>query len=291
MKSLDAELPSAIAAHVSDLLLGLGAGAVSEEKKRDGRVLLRAYFHEETDIGEVTAAAVEFSAFLEAPGPPPIFTSSRVKSEDWENWKSFLGPVRASRRVTVKPPWKKCESAPGGVAVEINPARAFGTGHHETTRICLEYLDDILERFKGCSVLDLGCGSGVLAISAVRLGAGVAFCADTDFTAAVETFSNSARNSVNDRTKIWCGSIQSARGKFDVIVCNTSKSTLVSLRDSIMDRLSRRGFLIVSGVLESEIGELADIYESSGYDVVDRRTEGEWAGALLRPKSKDGKRT
>ena len=285
MKRLTIELPRNMASSVSDLLLGLEAGAVSEELREDGEPLVHAYFKEKTDIEEIITAVKEFSTLFGENTETVRFTTRYIDQKDWEGWKSYLKPVRASRRIVIKPPWEKQYQAEQGTrVVEINPGNAFGTGHHETTRICVSYLDEIIEKSPGCSVFDVGCGSGILAICSIKLGAGISFCADIDFKATRETISNSARNKISEKVKVWCGSVDCTRRKFDVVVSNTSRDTLISMKDSLRDRLLPSGYLIVSGIQANEKKEVARIYGNSGYDIVSGKVEGGWAGLLLRLK-------
>lgn len=285
MKKLTIELPRKMAAPVSDLLLGLDAGAVSEEQIEDEEPLIHAYFKEKTDIEGIITAVKEFSTLFDENTEALRFTTRYIDQQDWEGWKSYLKPVRVSRRIVIRPPWEKQYQAEQGTQiVEINPGNAFGTGHHETTRICVSYLDEIIEKSPGCSVLDVGCGSGILAICSVKLGADVSFCADIDLKAARETISNSARNKTSDKVKVWCGSLDCTRKRFDVVVSNTSRDTLISMKDSLRGRLLPLGYLIVSGIQANEKEEVAGIYGNSGYDIVSGKVEGEWAGLLLRLK-------
>lgn len=285
IKRLTVELPREMAAPVSDLLLGLEAGAVSEEHRENGEPLVHAYFKEKTDFKEIIAAVKEFSTLFDENTEAVRFTTRYINQEDWEGWKSYLKPVRASRRIVIRPPWEKQYQAERGTkAVEINPGNAFGTGHHETTRICVSYLDEIIGEFPRCSVFDVGCGSGILAICSIKLGADISFCADIDFKAARETILNSARNKTSDKVKVWCGSVDCTRKKFDVVVSNTSKDTLISMKDSLRDRLLPLGYLIMSGIQADEKEDVAGIYGNSGYDIVSGKVEGGWAGLLLRLK-------
>lgn len=285
MKRLTIELPGEMAAPVSDLLLGLGTGAISEEQRENGEPLIHAYFKEETDIAGIITTVRKFSAPFGENAEGMRFTTRYINQADWEGWKSYLKPVRASRQIVIKPPWEKQYRAERGIrVVEINPGNAFGTGHHETTRICVSYLDEIIEKYPGCSVFDVGCGSGVLGICSVKLGASISFCADIDFKAARETISNSARNAVSDKVKVWCGSTDCTQKKFDVVVSNTSKDTLISMKENLEQRLFATGHLIVSGIQANEKGEVAEIYGNSGYDIVSGKVEGGWAGLLLRLK-------
>ena len=285
MKRLTIELPREMAASVSDLLLGLEAGAVSEEQGEHGELLIHAYFEEKKDIAGVITTVKEFLTLLDENAEAVQFTTRHIRQADWEGWKSYLKPVRASRRIVIKPPWEKQYQAEQGTeVVEINPGNAFGTGHHETTRICISYLDQIIGEHPGCSVFDVGCGSGILGICSIKLGADVSFCADIDFKAARETISNSAANGTSDRVKVWCGSVYCTRKKFDVVVSNTSRDTLISMKNSLRERLLPMGHLIVSGIQASDKQEISKIYRNSGYDMVSGKVEGGWAGLLFMPK-------
>ena len=285
MKRLTIELPREMAASVSDLLLGLEAGAVSEEQGEHRKLLIHAYFEEKTDIAGVITTVKDFLTLLDENAGAVRFTTRYIKQADWEGWKSYLKPVRASRRIVIKPPWEKQYQAEQGTqVVEINPGNSFGTGHHETTRICISYLDEIIGEHPGCSVFDVGCGSGILGICSIKLGAGVSFCADIDFKAARETISNSAANGTSDRVKVWCGSVCCTRKKFDVVVSNTSRDTLISMKKSLKQRLLPMGHLIVSGIQPSDKQEIAGIYRNSGYDMVSEKVEGGWTGLLFSLK-------
>ena len=285
VKRLTIELPKEMAASVSDLLLGLEAGAVSEEQGEHGKLLIHAYFEEKTDVAGVITTVKEFLGLLDENAEAVRFTTRYIKQADWEGWKSYLKPVRASRRIVIKPPWEKQYQAEQGTEViEINPGNAFGTGHHETTRICISYLDEIIGKHPGCSVFDVGCGSGILGICSIKLGAGVSFCADIDFKATIETISNSAANGTSDRVKVWCGSVYCTRKKFDVVVSNTSRDTLISMKNSLKERLFPMGYLIVSGIQASDKQEIAGIYRNSGYDMVSEKVENGWAGLLFSLK-------
>ncbi len=279
---LTAEIPVHITVEVSDLMLGLGAQAVSEESREFKNPLVHAYFEQETDTSTINQTINDFLFLLDPDSEPVRFYSQIIKPKDWEEWRSHLKSVRASRRITIRPPWERQQSAEKErVNVEINPAAAFGTGHHETTKICIGFLDEILEDHTLSRVLDIGCGSGVLAICSVLLGAHMATCVDIDSNAIKETLLNSRRNGVSDKIRVLCGSIDCVCEKFDVIMSNTSKETLISMKDQFRKRLLPQGYLIISGILITEKNQIKSIYKNSGYDVINHKSQGEWAGILF----------
>ena len=283
MTRLTIELPEKMMAVVSDLLLGFRAGAVTEEQEKSEGALIHAYFEKQTDITEIITTVKQFCALFDENPEVLRFTARYITEADWEGWKSYLKPVRASRRIAIRPPWEtQYQAGAGRMTVEINPGNAFGTGHHETTRICVGYLDEIIEKSPGCSVFDVGCGSGILAICSIKLGAGISFCADIDFKAARETISNSARNATSGKVKVWCGSVDCTQKKFDVVVSNTSKDTLILMKDLLRERMLPNGHLILSGIQAREKRKVEEEYGNSGYDIISEKVEGEWAGLLFK---------
>ncbi|MCY4263126.1 MAG: 50S ribosomal protein L11 methyltransferase [Candidatus Dadabacteria bacterium] len=283
MKRLTIDLPQKMVAFVSDLLLGLRAGAVTEELENSTGTLIHAYFEKETDIRDIITTIKQFCILLDENPEALRFTSQYITKADWEGWKSYLKPVQASRRIVIRPPWEiQCQAVEGTKTVEINPGNAFGTGHHETTKICVGYLDQIIEKFPGCSVLDVGCGSGILAICSIKLGAEISLCVDIDFKAAREAISNSVRNAVSDKIKVCCGSADCTQKKFDVVVSNTSKDILISVKNILRQRTLPHGNLILSGIQVDEKHKVAEAYRNSGYDIVSETIDGQWAGLLFK---------
>lgn len=193
----------------------------------------------------------------------------RIDEQDWaETWKAGLEPVRVGELV-VTPPWH----ATGDPAeVVIEPAQAFGTGHHETTAGCLATLQQL--RLQGARVLDVGCGSGVLGIAAARLGAAIVVAVDTDPLAVEAARSNAASNGVE--IDVRDGSVWAAEGAFDVVIANLDTSTLVALAATLAARLATAGTLVASGVSTERVGEPLAAFTAAGLQV-DVRTGAEWA--------------
>ena len=174
----------------------------------------------------------------------PAHRIERLADREWaREWLKDFGPMRFGERLWICPHGIEVD-AEDAVVVRLDPGLAFGTGTHPTTAMCLEWLDSV--DMVGKSVLDYGCGSGVLAIAALKLGAATATGMDIDPQAMIATRQNAAENDVNVTV---CGSDEELEGTFDVVVANILAGPLVEFADSITSRLASRGMLALSGVL------------------------------------------
>lgn len=198
----------------------------------------------------------------------------QLAEQDWsERWKAGLEPVRVGALV-VTPPWL----ATGGAdEIVIEPAQAFGTGHHETTAGCLAALQE--RRLAGARVLDVGTGSGVLAIAAARLGAAAVIAVDTDPLAVDAAASNAAANRV--RVDVRPGSAQDVDGQFGTVLANLDTATLCALAGTLAARLGPDGILIASGVSNERAGEALAALRAAGLDTTER-AGAEWTMLTAR---------
>jgi ribosomal protein L11 methyltransferase len=218
---------------------------------------------------------------LQAFGLRPIGDlSSRIVHEaDWaEAWKAHFPVLRIGRRVVIRPTWRRHRRAPGDVVLALDPGMAFGTGLHPTTRLCLAALEVLGERgsLEGARVLDVGCGSGILAIAAVRLGAASAFGVDTDPIAVEATVANARRNRLVRRIRARQGSLPSGGPLADVALANLIASVLVALAGPLRAELRPGGTLLASGIFVDREGEVREAFEGVGLRVAGRWAEGEW---------------
>lgn len=207
---------------------------------------------------------------------PEAVAESHPLSPGWEEaWKAFFTPIAIGERLLVLPPWLS-PSGDGRVAVVIDPGAAFGTGQHPTTRLCLEALERELR--PGMRVLDLGTGSGVLAIAAARLGAGWVLGLDTDPAAVKAARENVARNSVAATITIQEGSLEESApfAPFDLLLVNISSQVLIALVPSLGPKTKPGGILIASGFLEESLPAIISALEGASWQKRDVRTEGEW---------------
>ncbi len=250
----DATAPFLVTAHVSD---GPAAAAAIDSTER-------ALWH------------------LQAFGLRPV-GELRVRSVDdvtWtEAWKEHYATQRIGR-VVIAPSWAGEEPAgPDDVVITLDPGMAFGTGLHPTTRGCLTMLQEVDPMPE--VVLDVGCGSGVLAIAALRLGARRAVGIDTDQLAVEATRANADRNGLADAIDVRPGSLGERGGPYELIVANLVAAVLIELAPRLATHLGRTGILLASGIIEPRAAEVVDAMHAAGLSVGARRDDGEWVSLRL----------
>ncbi len=256
----------AVGAEVRDASISPMPGAA---RPRGGRALVIAFFPSRADAERAAAA-------LGRDGPV-----AEVADEDWNAaWKRGLAPFTIGR-VFVRPSWIEADPPPGAVEVVLDPGMAFGTGRHATTALCLASIDRLLLERPGVDVLDVGTGSGLLAIAAAKLGAGRVAATDTDPEALRTARENALRNAV--ALELSLGSTP-PEGAFPVVVANIVAGTLVALAPELARRVAPGGVVLVSGILAGQEGEVRAAYEAQGlvhhpsYDAA----QGEWRLLALR---------
>jgi ribosomal protein L11 methyltransferase len=227
------------------------------------------------------AEAAEALGHLQAFGLRPIgeLTTRIVHEADWaEAWKAHFPVLRVGRRLVIRPTWRRHRRSPDDVVLALDPGMAFGTGLHPTTRLCLAAVESLADRghLTDARVLDVGCGSGILAIAALKLGAREALGVDTDPIAIDSTTANAARNRLARRLLAREGSLPSGSGPFEVVLANLIASVLIALGPLLRDELRPGGVLLASGIFVDREAEVRTAFESAGLDVVGRSDEGEW---------------
>jgi ribosomal protein L11 methyltransferase len=221
--------------------------------------------------GALQAASIEASVSLH-----------EVDEEDWaESWKAFFHVERFGERLVVVPSWREFTPAPDDVVLLLDPGMAFGTGQHETTRMCMEAIERTAH--PGMRVLDAGCGSGILAIAAAKLGASDVFAVDIDANCVRVTESNARANGVSDIVRARTGSLgaawpfpSSADPRFDVAVANIIARVIVELAPALAASLVPGGRLIVSGIIGEREPEAAAALVAADLSVESTRAMGDW---------------
>lgn len=240
-------------------------------------------------VERAVAATTEALGHLQAFGLRPIgeLRTRRVDEADWaEAWKAHFPVLRIGRRLVVRPTWRRHRRGPDDVVLALDPGMAFGTGLHPTTRLCLGAIEALADRgvLEGARVLDVGCGSGILAIAAVRLGAAQGLGVDTDAIAVEATEANAHRNRLARRIRARPGSVPSGEPPFDVVLANLIAGVLVPLAAALRDELRPGGSLLASGIFVDREDEVRGAFEGAGLDVVGRWSEGDWVALeAVRP--------
>lgn len=271
---------------ISDFLIGLNALGVSEEPIDNEKFNISAIFPIETQLEPVIDKIKKYMEFLENQFNN-IYTDGitveQIDRSSWEIWKSVLKTVKASKKIVISPPWEKYEPKDQETSIVINPSMAFGTGHHETTKLCIQFIEALAEKNKFRSILDAGCGSAILSIAAIKLGFKEAIAFDIDPVAVKEAKENLIRNSVWDQIKIFCGYIESVKNKFHIIVANISVEAILLMKHSLKSKLKKDGFLILSGIPTMRKEETITGIKSVGFSIVQEKVDGEWVALLFRP--------
>jgi ribosomal protein L11 methyltransferase len=229
----------------------------------------------------LAAEASEALGHLQAFGLRPIgeLTTRLVHEADWaEAWKAHFPVLRVGRRLVIRPTWRRHRRSPDDVVIALDPGMAFGTGLHPTTRLCLAGVESLADRglLDGARVLDVGCGSGILAIAAAKLGAPDALGLDTDPIAVESTLANADRNRLGRRIAARQGSLPSGDGPFDVVLANLIASVLIDLSALLRDELRPGGVLLASGIFIDREAEVRESFSKVGLEVAGRSEEGEW---------------
>jgi ribosomal protein L11 methyltransferase len=202
-----------------------------------------------------------------------------VPQADWATeWRRGFGAQRIGKRLLLHPSWKPAESKPGDVVLTIDPENAFGSGDHETTRLVLQVLDERVDG--GERVLDVGCGSGILSIAALRLGATSAIATDIEEDSVIVTARNAELNGVAPRVRASTLPFAEVDGVFDIVLANIETRVLVQMPKDLQARLAPDGLLVLSGILTPERDELLAAYASMKLEQC--LEEGEWCACVLR---------
>lgn len=216
-------------------------------------------------------------------------TLKNVREEDWaNNWKQYFKPFTVGERLLIKPSWELCENPWNRAVLEIDPASSFGTGQHHTTRLCLELLEQLMH--PGDRVLDLGCGSGILSIGALLLGASGATAVDIEENAAATATENARKNHIDPTLyRVFCGNVledetlcREIGDGYDLICANIVADVLIAMKQLFRQFLRPEGTLIVSGIIMERRDEVLDQLKSAGFTLLEVREKEGWAAASLR---------
>ena len=272
-----------------------GTASNSFKNFRSGKIAVTAYSEERPEVLLHRRKSIEAGlAKLRASGLEPA--SGRVKiqpvrREKWaDSWKHHFKPLEISGRLLVKPSWSKRRTKKGQVSVVLDPGLSFGTGQHPTTLFCLRQLVAHTRKTDRPSFLDIGTGSGILAIAAARLGFRPVEAFDFDPVCVRITTANARRNAISGKLSIFHGDV--ARLKlapaktFSLVCANLIANLLLAERKRIVAQVSPGGTLVLAGILAEEFGSITAAYETSGFLLKSSRKEKEWRSGAFVHQSK-----
>lgn len=237
---------------------------------------ITAYFPEAVALSPILSELQVISLLVNSAGLdiPVRIEHSLLPDTDWnESWKKGFTSIVVGERFSILPPWER----PSGnrIPLIIDPGMAFGTGHHETTRSCLVMMERYIDAVKKGRFLDLGTGTGLLAMAALALGFRLVVAIDTDPLAIEASLRNIALNRA-ERIELLEGSIDQCKGEFDMIAANLISVTLVQLAGDIVSRLVPAGIVIMSGILKGQDDEVVAAAKNNGLDCIERLFDGKW---------------
>ena len=241
--------------------------------------LIHVYIKQEKDALE----CVEFiKARLDAEGIEYETSIVGVNEEDWaNNWKQYYHTQRIGKRIVVTPSWEEYTPSGDDVQMRLDPGMAFGTGTHDTTRLCLELLEEVVT--PETRILDVGTGSGILSVVGVLLGAPSALGVDIDPVAVKVANENAEINEVSDKTEFVCGDLtDKVHGKFEIVTANIVADVIIRLLSTVKNYLLKGGVLIVSGIIDTRADEVENACHEAGFVTEKRLEHGGWVAIKLR---------
>ena len=241
------------------------------------RVIVRAFLPADHDAGGLRRSLHLALSFAPLSRRPRWLRSRRLREQDWqEGWKRYFRPLHIGQHLVVKPSWRRYTARRGDVVIELDPGMAFGTGQHPTTAMCLQAIERHLH--PGERVLDIGTGSGILAIAAVLLGAASVLAIDNDPQAVKAAKANAAANSVSPLIQARETTLEklSPIGEYAIVLANVSGLFVERLHSQLACALAPGGRLIVGGFLAETSESLASMLEGDGLRIAGRLEDGEW---------------
>ena len=277
------ELSVHIEGGVVDELVALLGGIGFEGFWEDGNCI-RAYISlQKWTDGTLISTQEMLNAYAAAKGiRKPKIDIVTIPPKNWNaQWEESIQPVSVSPGIVIAPSWRHLAPQPGVLVLTIDPKMSFGTGHHETTRLILLMMEQRIT--KECTMLDVGTGTGLLAIAAVKLGARQAVGIDIDEWSWENARENAHINGVEERIEFHKGELADIPdGGFDIVAANIQRSVIEPLLPALCSRTSPDGWLFLSGILISEAVMMRSAIENAGLNLVEERTENEWIAFALR---------
>lgn len=240
--------------------------------------VVKAYFAEEDNIEEILGYVNEKLVELKEMGidlGEAKVEHEKMYEEDWANtWKQYYKPSKVGEKIVVKPIWEEYEQKEGELVVNLDPGMAFGTGTHETTRMCIQALEKYVK--EESTVFDVGCGSGILAIAAAKLGAKLVVGVDLDPVAVESSIENVGYNNLNNIEILHGNLVEVIDGKSDIVVANILAEIICILTDDVKRVMKDGGVFITSGIIHDRVDMVCEKLEATGFEVIEKNRDGEW---------------
>jgi len=248
----------------------------------NAEVIVRAYLPADDQLQANKRRIEEALWHLGQIRPVSAPTFHTVTEADWaEVWKERLNVLHVGRHIVIRPSWRDYAPAPGDIVIQLDPGMAFGTGLHPTTQMCLVALEELV--CPGAEVLDLGTGSGILAIAAAMLGAGHVLAVDEDPIAVEAARDNVIVNGVQGIASVVCGSLTEVSGSYDLAVVNILARVIVEMvLGGLATRVRPGGILIAAGILAGQEPEVVTALKQNGFTLVERQQREDWVCLVVK---------
>jgi len=277
--------------HLAAFLTDLSGGGIEQIPDPENQALetVIGYLPVDRELTEKKQRLNDFCSHLlgkPAPGGTGCFSSEIIEEEDWgRTWKKQFKPLEITPHLVIKPTWEDYVPAAHQKIISLDPGMAFGTGHHASTRLALELIESAIltDRVKHEQMLDVGTGTGILAMAGALLGAGQVTAIDNDPDAVAVARENVLLNNLADLVTINDQELSTLPQRFDLIIANITHDTLIDMAPLLTERLTRGGALILAGILRGEQEDnIRRTYEKSGLVTMTTRTGDEWAAFYFR---------
>ncbi len=256
---------------ISGALWNLDIDGITEEED-----CLKVYADKKKDIDDLEIVfalerLVEYKQIIEFKVEEHL-----VEQKNWnKEWEKGINVIHVSDKIVIKPTFKKYKAKPGEIVITIDPKMSFGTGEHQTTKLVLNELEKEIKG--GEKVLDVGSGSGILSITAIKLGAASAIAIDNDEWCYENAWENAELNVVVNKIDIKTGEIKDIEeNDFDLIIANIQKNVLLKIADEISKRIKPNGKIILSGLLKKDEKDIKEKYEQLGFELLNKNQMDEW---------------
>lgn len=246
----------------------------------DERVFVKGFFAEDYDINKILTRLEELKVNAFEPVGSLELITCKINSQDWENeWRKYYVPIEINN-VVIVPAWLKYDGKIP-TQIKIEPGMAFGTGTHETTGMCIALMQDF--DLKGKLVADVGCGSGILGATALKLGAGKCFFNDIDMLAIKATEQNLQLNEIDSGYEVVCGDLVLGEEKADIVIANITADILIRLCEKLNSYVKEGGVVIVSGIINARADDVRKAY-AKYFDEIRIEKKGEWQAMSFRKR-------